>query len=265
MTKRNITYHILGSTVDLEARKTAKDKEAEEKRVGEVPEYEAQIRFRATQKKSLDHLDSLTRYLNENGFAFYKVYCGYHVEEAQWKVLVVSAKEHLTAGAIKEYTTEVAARFLDAKPDTSVAATKVRDLPKTHMFTFALSKGFTHMTAVGGCEGQAYPLTRDGDLDGEELRAFSKRVGAHDSQFGFVLRFLLNVSVPLRKAKDRDDTTLDKSLQKMRKASFGESYETLMISLRSCINTMDTVLDRIKEDQERAEDRAHAKEQGKSP
>jgi len=94
------------------------------------------------------------------------------------------------------------------------------------------------MTAVGGCDGQVYPLERDGELHTEELRAFSKRVGAYNSQFRFFLRFPLNLFVPIHGPKDRLDTTVEKSMELLRKPGFEESYKDVPLSLESLFESI---------------------------
>jgi len=41
MTKRNITYHVLGGHVNLEARKASEDKRTEAERIAAAHSYEA--------------------------------------------------------------------------------------------------------------------------------------------------------------------------------------------------------------------------------
>jgi len=54
-------------------------------------------------------------------------------------VLVVSAKENFTDEAVKEYTTEIAARFFQNQNILQNDATKhVRDLPKQILFQWAV-------------------------------------------------------------------------------------------------------------------------------
>ncbi|KAJ0415803.1 hypothetical protein BJY00DRAFT_317501 [Aspergillus carlsbadensis] len=228
MTKPTVLFHVLSGTVDLEARKSAQYLKAEDEKVANHPKWEKLSRFRSTQKKSLDLLEEVARYLMGNGLNLFRIYCGYDVEKQAWKVFYIFGRAAgLTEAMRKEATAEIIARFLDSKAEMDMPLQKLGDIPARVLYHWDISQELKHLTRLIGCAGQVYTCARDGEMDNSELRAGVKRWG-EDVPVALYLKPVYKLLLA-RAGQDRPDLTLEQSFKRMRMPSADEEEERWLL------------------------------------
>ncbi|KAL2846395.1 hypothetical protein BJY01DRAFT_247299 [Aspergillus pseudoustus] len=242
MTKQYTPFHIIHATVDLESRKTAKDRRLEDEQVALCPDIEGTLRFRSQQKKSLQLLEDLARYLTKNGFAYYNLHCGYRTSKKEWQAALYFGKWQPLAdddgAAQAEASEEILGRFLgSSKPHLNVTVKESSDIPRRHLLRWATCIGLSHVTMLAGVGGQAYCPMGDGERDLAELRAYSERRKDEDVPLVAITGFFLRL-LPKEAHGSKNDATLDEALRKMEKPSAEQKWEELMVSLGRTIKCL---------------------------
>lgn len=233
MAKRDVPSHILIGSVDLDARKTLSERQAEEKRVAEYPRQESLVRSRATQKASLRHIYEIAKYLGQRGMILYVINCGYHRVQKEWQVLIMFGKEGCTDEARNYVRQEILSQFIDSKPAMDLAIKRTGEFPKRLLAPWMSAEQWVHMTKLGAWEGQPYVYMKDGENDAAEFLDYGRAV-SEVIQFGTIIKYFFKMA-PKRRDY-RLDLTLDGALRKMKEASLDELFERNRILLDRLIN-----------------------------
>ncbi|OJJ03944.1 hypothetical protein ASPVEDRAFT_85365 [Aspergillus versicolor CBS 583.65] len=247
MTQRDIPFHIIAGSVDLESRKTPTEKAAEEVQVVRYPKYERQIRFRATQKMSIKHFSDIARYLDQCGMTLYVINCGYHTDKREWQVLIIFGKEGFTDEACQPIRNEVLSRFVDGSPEIDLPVKGPGDFPKRLILPWIGADKFTNMTKLASWEGQPYLYFKDGEKDAHEFREFGQRV-CEVIQFGSVVKYFFKLFPPERTF--RQDLTLERALEKIKLPSLNERTETQNIKWDETMAEAQKMLDQLDRNRE---------------
>ncbi|RAL06728.1 uncharacterized protein BO97DRAFT_419189 [Aspergillus homomorphus CBS 101889] len=124
MTKAAISLHVLEASIDLEGRKTGKQKVIEDSVAQAHPKHASDMRSRGCQKKSLQLVETIARYLSKTGMTDYWICCGYNMLMSKWRVSVIFGKEGMSNEARMETRGQIIARFLGVQPDRDTALVK---------------------------------------------------------------------------------------------------------------------------------------------
>ncbi|KAL2846396.1 hypothetical protein BJY01DRAFT_213484 [Aspergillus pseudoustus] len=188
--------------------------------------------MRGSQKKSIELLEDLARFLTEKEMVFYRIVCAYHEEQEEWQAFVVFGRENMSDDARRMTRIAVIKQFLGGKtPYMDMTVKKGTELPvNTATFRWCLPPLWQHMTTLTMLEGMAYNYITDGVTDNAEWRALQRAL-TEESHCRVLYKIIRRV-YSIGQDDTREELDLDGALTRIKKPSEAADLEKGFASLQ---------------------------------
>ncbi|KAL4961170.1 uncharacterized protein BDV14DRAFT_204020 [Aspergillus stella-maris] len=216
--KPNAPLSVLSAKVDLAARKTPEDHAREATLINRAPAKAQEILQKGCQKQSTQLIEHIALYLSKQGITHYSLFCGYRVDEGSWQVCAIFGKLPEMDDALRiETRLHILEKFLRTRPDIDMVVNEVKNVPLRLIARWdGQSSHWKHMTKFSAWEGKPYVIKVDGQIDTDEIRAFSwasNQPGS--SSLSWLSRFILKRTVG-KEDPSRKELSLEQAFEKMR-------------------------------------------------
>ncbi|RAL17051.1 uncharacterized protein BO97DRAFT_410544 [Aspergillus homomorphus CBS 101889] len=219
MTHRNtIVGHMLTAVLDLEGQKTHGEKEAEEAAIKAHPEQASEIRDHGCHQKSLELVDTVARYLHKAGIPHSWIYCGHRAPVDQWQIYIAFGKEGISDDERAELRQSLLSRYLgdEVHLETDVVIQHAASLPWRAVLRWESNRGWKHTTNLTVSHGRIFVPVRDGQVDVDEHRAFSKAATPRASTESIASIVDSVWGALYGPPNERTELTLDEAIEKMK-------------------------------------------------
>ncbi|RDW64406.1 uncharacterized protein DSM5745_09817 [Aspergillus mulundensis] len=212
--------HILTATIDLESRKTREEKRAELAQAQASPNLRRieATKKRGCQKKSIQLIEQIARYLQAKEIPNQEIFCGCRVTDGipMWQVYVMYGQPDMTEATRAEIREALIALFF-AKPDRDEFVYKSpADVPFTLIMDWKYSTDWEHMTRLEIFDGAIFVTQVDGKADMREMFAYASAAHKHSALMSSVMRFADAFPVG---EQERKGLSLDEALERIKAPS----------------------------------------------
>ncbi|KAL4899084.1 hypothetical protein BDW74DRAFT_184088 [Aspergillus multicolor] len=120
---------ILAGPINLQNRKTRAERRAEDAKIKKRPRKVNWIKRFGCQRKSLQLIVDITRFLKEQRFTLVQVCCGFYLEENQWELFVAFGKEGMSDLFRLRTCVTLINEYFRIRPEIDLLLNRIKDVP----------------------------------------------------------------------------------------------------------------------------------------